>query len=189
MQPGSWTSLRCSPSRTSRALRTPFVCFASFLPPSKNRKFSAQPMTRRRSCQVNFGSFAPASSLWEIIDLSKFWSNFAWLSLFRAMSRRPARDGLHVCKRISSRFRSAIPAQVLTIRLTDLRSTVRALDCLDWNRSEAVGTVLCRGRRGRRRSLHPVDLPDEQKNCESNNHEIQNVVDEYTVIQSRRAGV
>ena len=77
--PASWSSLRCSPSRTSRALRTPFVCFASFLPPSKNRKFSAQPMTRRRSCQVNFGSFAPASSLWEIIDLSKFWSNFAWL--------------------------------------------------------------------------------------------------------------
>lgn len=77
--PASWSSLRCSPSRTSRALRTPFVCFASFLPPSKNRKFSAQPMTRRRSCQVNFGSFAPASSLWETIDLSKFWSNFAWL--------------------------------------------------------------------------------------------------------------
>jgi len=39
--PASWSSLRCSPSRTSRALRTPFVCFASFLPPSKNRKFSA----------------------------------------------------------------------------------------------------------------------------------------------------
>jgi hypothetical protein len=43
-----------------------------FIPASQQRKISAQPMTSRILCQVDFGSFAPASSLGKIIDFSKF---------------------------------------------------------------------------------------------------------------------
>src|SRR4029079_5574865 len=107
-------------------------------------------MTRRRSCQVNFGSFAPRIKSLGNYRFEQILEQFRLVVPYfvQSVGDRP-RDGSHVCKRISSRFRSAIPAQVLTIRLTDLRSTVRALDCLDANPREAVWTGLRRRRNGR----------------------------------------
>jgi len=68
-------------------------------------------------------------------------------------------------------------------------SAMRATDGFLRNHRAAVGTFLCPGGGGYfLMAFHPVNLLDQKEKSERDDHEIDNRVDKYSIIQSRRAG-
>lgn len=86
------------------------------------------------------------------------------------------------------RLAGKISISFFRLQLADFRSTVRAFHRLHWHWCQTIGAILCCGGRGGRGSLHPIYLPDKQKHGESNDDEVQNIVNEDAIIQRRCTG-
>jgi hypothetical protein len=72
--------------------------------------------------------------------------------------------------------------------LLKLRRAMRAFCRFDRHCRQAVRTILGCGRSCRLRSLHSIDLPDEQKDHECDDQKIDDIVNEDTVIQGCSSG-